>query len=246
VLAAAVLWSTGGLFIKWVSLDAPGVTMWRSLFAGVTIAIVARPRGVAPWRAGWLTWGLALSYASMLLLFVTATKLTTAANAIFLQFTAPLYLLVLGRFFLDERPTRLDLAAVAVAFGGMGLFFVGRLEPRDTAGNLCAIGSGAFATFLVLLRLLVSAETRPRAMIRATCCWWRLPGTTRPRTGAFMPARATRGCVPRVVQIGLACARVRLHAGAGGVAHRHAGTGAQPGGGSSSSASRRGGRSPGP
>jgi drug/metabolite transporter (DMT)-like permease len=167
VLGAAVLWSTGGLFIKWVSLDAPGVTMWRSLFAGATIALVVRPRGALSRPTGRLTWALAFSYAAMLLLFVTATKLTTAANAIFLQFTAPLYLLLFGRFFLDERPTRLDLASVAVAFGGMGLFFVGRLEPRDTAGNLCAIGSGiAFAAFLLLLRHpSCDAETRPRAMI---------------------------------------------------------------------------------
>jgi len=210
VLAAAVLWSTGGLFIKWVSLDAPGVTMWRSLFAGATIAIVARPRGVAPWRAGWLTWGLALSYASMLLLFVTATKLTTAANAIFLQFTAPLYLLVLGRFFLDERPTRLDLAAVAVAFGGMGLFFVGRLEPRDTAGNLCAIGSGvAFATFLVLLRQpSCTPETRPRAMILGNVLLVAASVAVNAvhEPGAFVPGVGDLGGLffLGVVQIGLA------------------------------------------
>ena len=167
VLGAAVLWSSGGLFIKWVSLDALGITMWRSLFAGVTIAVLVRPGWFAPWRAGGLTWGMAVSYATMMLLFVSATRLTTAANAIFLQYTAPLYLLVLGRFFLNERPSRFDLATVAVALGGMGLFFVGRLEADDVAGNACAIASGvAFAVFLVFLRQpSCTPATRPRAMV---------------------------------------------------------------------------------
>jgi drug/metabolite transporter (DMT)-like permease len=167
VLGAAVLWSSGGLFIKWVSLDALGITMWRSLFAGVTIAVLVRPGWLAPWRAGALTWGMAASYAAMMLLFVSATRLTTAANAIFLQYTAPLYLLVLGRFFLDERPSRLDLATIAAAFGGMGLFFLGRLEADDIAGNACAIASGvAFAVFLVFLRQpSCTPTTRPRAMV---------------------------------------------------------------------------------
>jgi drug/metabolite transporter (DMT)-like permease len=167
MLGAAVLWSTGGLFIKAVSLDAFGVTMWRSLLAGVAIAVVMRVRPFSPWREGWITWGAAISYALMLLLFVSATKLTTAANAIFLQYTAPLYVLVLGTLFLSERPTRLDVVTVGVAFGGMALFFVGQLDATDLAGNACAIASGvAFASFLVFLRLPGCApETRPRSMV---------------------------------------------------------------------------------
>jgi drug/metabolite transporter, DME family len=167
VLGAAVLWSTGGLFIKWVSIDALGITMWRALFAGITIAVLVRPKWVNPFRAGRLTWGLAISYAIMLVLFVSATRLTTAANAIFLQYTAPFYVLILSRFFLDERPSRIDLVALAAAFGGMGLFFVGRLEADDMAGNLCAIGSGmAFAVFLTFLRHpSCESGTRPRAMV---------------------------------------------------------------------------------
>lgn len=167
VTAAAVLWSTGGLFIKWVSLDALGVTMWRSLLAGITIAIIARPPFVKPWRANALTWGLALSYAATMLLFVTATKTTTAANAIFLQYTAPLYLLVLGALFLGERATRLDLATVAVAFGGMALFFVGRLETDELWGNIAALSAGVtLAIMMTLLRHRSCGQhTRPQAMI---------------------------------------------------------------------------------
>ncbi|MEO6042449.1 MAG: DMT family transporter [Tepidiformaceae bacterium] len=167
VTAAAVLWSTGGLFIKWVSLDALGVTMWRSLLAGITIAAITRPPFVKPWRVNALTWGLALSYAATMLLFVTATKTTTAANAIFLQYTAPLYLLVLGALFLGERATRLDVATVAVAFGGMALFFVGRLETDALWGNIAALSAGV--TLAVMMTLLrhrsCGPHTRPQAMI---------------------------------------------------------------------------------
>ena len=100
-------------------------------------------------------------------MFVTATKLTTAANAIFLQYTAPLYLLILGAMFLRERPTRLDYATVAIAFGGMCLFFVGRLEARDATGNLLAAASGVtLAVMFTLLRLpSCTTETRPQAML---------------------------------------------------------------------------------
>ncbi|MEJ5221683.1 MAG: EamA family transporter, partial [Tepidiforma sp.] len=122
MLAAAVLWSTGGLFIKSVSLDALGVTMWRSLFAGLTIAVLVRPRAAAPWRLSRLTWSIGVAYALTLVMFVAATKLTTAANAIFLQYTAPVYLLFAGPLFLRERVTRLDAVTVAAAFAGMSLF----------------------------------------------------------------------------------------------------------------------------
>lgn len=167
VLGAAILWSSGGLFIKAVSLDALGVTMWRSLLAAATILVVARPPLVAPWRAGRLTWAIALSYSATLLMFVSATKLTTAANAIFLQYTAPLYLLVLGAVFLRERPTRIDVLTVAAAFGGMCLFFVGRLDARDATGNGLAAASGVMLAvmFTLLRHPRCRTETRPQAML---------------------------------------------------------------------------------
>jgi drug/metabolite transporter (DMT)-like permease len=160
-----VLWSTGGLFIKWISLDALGVTMWRSLFAAATIAVFmgVRPSHI---RFDRITWALALSYAVMLVLFVIGTKLTTAANAIFLQYTAPLYVLLFGRYITGERPSRVDAVCVAVAFGGMALFFVGDLSGRSLWGSAAAAASGVgFALFLALLRHpRCRPETRPAAM----------------------------------------------------------------------------------
>jgi DME family drug/metabolite transporter len=167
VVVAATLWSTGGVFIKWVSLDAIGVTLWRSLFAGVTIALVSGVGFGVLRSASRFEWAVALSYATMLLFFVVGTKLTTAANAIFLQYTAPLHTLWLSRLLLDERPARGELACLGVAFGGMGLFFVGRLDASDAWGNLAALLSGlAFGLFFTLLRRPeCRQETRPRAMV---------------------------------------------------------------------------------
>lgn len=167
ILAAAVLWSTGGLFIKWVSLDAIAITLWRSVLAALTLALVFRVPLRVPAGERLLTTAIAVSYAVMLLLFVIATRLTTAANAIFLQYTAPLYVVVLSRWLLAERPSSIDIGCVLVAVGGMALFFVGRLETSDVNGNVCAIASGAgFALFLALSRFRgCTPQTRPRAMV---------------------------------------------------------------------------------
>jgi drug/metabolite transporter (DMT)-like permease len=110
---------------------------------------------------------VALSYAAMLLFFVVATKLTTAANAIFLQYTAPLHTLWLSRILLDERPTRAELVCLAAAFAGMSLFFVGKLEAVDLWGYLAALASGlGFGLFFTLLRRPeCRPETRPRSMV---------------------------------------------------------------------------------
>lgn len=153
VLFAALLWSSGGLFIKWVTVDAFVITQWRSLWAAITIGLLARARFAVIWRRPALGFALVASYALTLLTFVMATRLTTAANAIFLQYTAPLWVATVGFLFLREPPSRLDLVTLVFAFGGMVLFFVGRLEPTSARGNLVALSSGVFfATFLLLLR----------------------------------------------------------------------------------------------
>ncbi|HEX8843653.1 MAG TPA: DMT family transporter [Pyrinomonadaceae bacterium] len=150
VLAAALLWSTGGLFIKWTSLSAFELTFGRSLLAALTVAFFTRREGYRPNMMTVLT---SLLYAGLLLLFVVATKLTTAANAIFLQYTAPIYVLILEPLIYKEKFRRADLIAVTVCVAGMSLFFVGKLEPRDVSGNLTALASGlCFAFYILLLR----------------------------------------------------------------------------------------------
>src|SRR5258707_4299629 len=150
VLGAAILWSTGGLFIKATSLSAIELSFGRSLLAAITIAFVTRREGFGLNRVSAIT---SILYAALLLLFVLATKLTTAANAISVQYMAPVYVLILEPLFYKERFRRRDLITVAACVGGMALFFVGKLRPQDVSGNLLALASGVcFALFFLLLR----------------------------------------------------------------------------------------------
>lgn len=161
VLAAALLWSTGGLFIKWVTLSGLELSFGRSLLAAITVAIFTRREGFG---LNLVTALASLLYAALLLLFVLATKETTAANAIFLQYTAPVYLLIFEPLFYKEKFRSRDLIVVIVCVLGMSLFFVGKLRPQDVTGNLLALGSGfCFACYFLLLR-----HTKARAVNRAS------------------------------------------------------------------------------
>ncbi len=150
VVAAVLLWSTGGLFIKSTTIDAYQVTFFRSLLAAVTVMILTRKQGLKINGFGILT---SVIYALLLFLFVWATKKTTAANAIFLQYTAPIYILVLAPFVIGEKFHWRDLVTVAVVLAGMSLFFVGQLRLEDYQGNTAALFSGIFlGLYIMLLR----------------------------------------------------------------------------------------------
>ncbi|HEX6716487.1 MAG TPA: EamA family transporter [Pyrinomonadaceae bacterium] len=161
IIVTAFLWSTGGLFIKWTTLSGLEVSFWRSLFAIFTVAFFTRHEGFGLNR---LTAVAAVMYAALLILFVLATKATTAANAIFLQYTAPVYVLILEPIIYKEKFRPRDLITVAVCLGGMALFFVGQLRPQDVTGNIFALTSGVcFALYLLLLR-----HSRAREVNRAS------------------------------------------------------------------------------
>jgi drug/metabolite transporter (DMT)-like permease len=147
VAGAAVLWSSGGLFIKVAPFGPLGVACGRALVTTVFYLVFFRP----DLRKARLSTGLA--YAAMIVTFVSATKLTTAANAIFLQYTGPAYVLALSPWILGEPFDRVDAACVALSLAGMALFFVGRVEPGQLAGNLLGVLSGfSYALTVLLLR----------------------------------------------------------------------------------------------
>lgn len=163
LLAAALLFSTGGAAIKAADFTGWQIASFRSGIAALALLLLA-PRA----RKGW-TWQAALvgvAYAVCLTLFVLANRLTTAANTIFLQSTAPLYLLLLAPWLLKEPVRRKDLGFMLVVGLGLALFFVGVEQPAATApdperGNLLAVGSGfCWALTVVGLRWLASAEGR--------------------------------------------------------------------------------------
>ena len=150
VLAAALLWSTGGLFIKWTKLSGLELSFFRSFFALFTVALFTKHEGFGLNR---VTAAASALYAVLLILFVLATKETTAANAIFLQYTAPVYLLILEPLIYKEKFRSRDLLTVLICIGGMTLFFVGQLRPQDITGNFLALASGfCFALYFLLLR----------------------------------------------------------------------------------------------
>jgi drug/metabolite transporter, DME family len=153
ILAAVLLWSTGGLFIKLAALDAFQVTFYRSLFAALTVLAFVLLKGRARQALRISAFGLVctLIYSTLLFLFVWATKHTTAANAIFLQYTAPIYILILAPFVIGERFHIRNLVTVVFCIGGMSLFFVGDLTLGETRGNIAALGSGVFLGLYIML-----------------------------------------------------------------------------------------------
>lgn len=124
----ALLWSTGGLFIKILSLDALQISFYRSGIAALTIITISalrNRRNSKPLNIQFdkISVFSGVFYAGILIFFVAATKMTTAANAIFLQFTAPIYLLVLEPVFLKTKFESKNLITIAFTIFGMVLFF---------------------------------------------------------------------------------------------------------------------------
>lgn len=144
LLVTALLFSTGGAAIKATSLTSWQVASFRSVIAAVTVfALVPASRRVRDWSVV----AVGFAYAGTLVSFVLATKLTTAANAVFLQSTAPLWVLLLSVWVLQERVRRADVVLAGVVALGLALFFVGRETALATApdpprGNLLGALSG--------------------------------------------------------------------------------------------------------
>ena len=150
LIIAALMWSLGGLFIKLVNLNPMAITGIRSLGAAVVLLIyIKKPK--LYWNRYFFTGVLA--YSMMVILYVISIRLTTAANAIFLEFTAPLYVVAFSYFLLNERINRFDIFAMVIIFLGMGLFFMDELSFYGFWGNILALLAGVcLALVTVLIR----------------------------------------------------------------------------------------------
>jgi len=150
LVVAALCWSLGGLLIKAVAWPPLAVAGGRGLIAA--LFLLATNRGLRFHFSRDQILG-ALGYAACTITFCVATKLTTAANAILLQYTAPVWVALFGAWFLGERATRADWLTIVVVLGGMTLFFAGRLELAHFLGNIIAVVSGVcFAGMTIALR----------------------------------------------------------------------------------------------
>ncbi len=203
VILAAAMWSTGGAAIKLCQLSPWQIAGGRSLVAGLLLFLLFRSARVRPDRH--IAWAAA-AYAATVLLFVIANKLTTAANAIFIQDSAPLYVLVLSPLIVGERATKGELFAAPVYVLGIVLFFLDQLSPGQLAGNLLALASGvSFALCIMGLRRL-----RERGA-DAAAAWGNLLAVAAalPWVGQGPPPRATDVALVLflgVFQLGLAYA----------------------------------------
>ena len=150
ILAAAILWSTGGVFIKLISLNTYQLSFFRSTFAALVFLILFRK--VVVYANGFALLN-AFFYVVVLIFFVLATKLTTAANAIFLQYTAPIYVLIFEPIINKTKFEKINIITIIICLLGMILFFMGELSPGHLEGNLAALLSGvAFAAFFLGMR----------------------------------------------------------------------------------------------
>ena len=150
LLLAALCWSLGGLLIKWIPWPALAVAGGRGLLAGLFLAVATRGLRFTGSR---VQLAAAVAYALCTITFVAATKLTTAANAILLQYTAPVWVALFGASLLGERASRADWFAIAASLAGMALFFADSLRWSGTLGNLIGVASGiSFAAMTLLMR----------------------------------------------------------------------------------------------
>lgn len=148
--ATAVLWSLGGVLIKWVSLPPLAVAGFRSAIA-LPVLLIAFRTNTVNFSVVQLIGGV--SYAATVILFVYATKLTTAGNAILLQYTAPVYVALFSGWLLNEKIRWFDWAAIAAVLCGMSLFFLDELSPGGLTGNILAVISGfTFASLVLFMR----------------------------------------------------------------------------------------------
>ncbi len=139
MVAASILWSLGGLCIKFIPWGAMSIIGLRAFLAAIVFAIFRKSVKLKFTRGNVLA---AACSSITTILFVFANKLTTAAAAILLQFSAPIFIILIELIFYKKKPSLSAAIAVAVTLLGMLLFFADNLEAGGMLGNILAIFSG--------------------------------------------------------------------------------------------------------
>ena len=151
LLCTALLWSTGGILIKVVDMNPLSIAGCRCVIALPLLFYVYYKQ--KHFKISWTQFFGAIFYSLTVILFVVATKMTTAANAILLQYTAPIYVAILGAWFLKERVDIIDWIVIIVAFFGIFLFFIDDITFTGLWGNIIALITGlCFALLIILMR----------------------------------------------------------------------------------------------
>lgn len=156
VFMCALMWSTGGVLVKFIDMNPFAISGYRSLVALPVLLLFYPPKTLRFTLRMWLE---ALPLTVTGILFVLATKLTTAANAIVLQYSSPIFIILINRMFYKERARKSDIIVSLGCIAGIALFFLDELSPGNMLGNLLAIISGitSGAMFVIMNR---TAEDR--------------------------------------------------------------------------------------
>lgn len=159
MLLCAALWSIAGIFMKFIPWNGFALSGLRSLIAGLTIACYIRLKAM-PILITRRTVLSGIVTGSVYICFTVANKLTTAASAIVLQFTDPVFIVLLTALLYHKKPRRADVLVVLVTLFGIALFFFDQLSPGYLLGNCVAILSGLFMAGMYLCVGGLSAEER--------------------------------------------------------------------------------------
>jgi len=173
VVAAAFLWSTSGLFIKLLDWHPMVIAGTRSFVAAAFLLIVRLllPPPKDAKNRPFPLWACAIVFALTLVTYVIANKLTTAANVILLQYSAPIWAAILGWALIREKPNWEHWAALILVSCGLLLFFREGLDPGAVTGNVLAIVSGVLlGSHSVFLRMLKDGNPSDALLLGHTIC----------------------------------------------------------------------------
>lgn len=162
ILLTAILWSTGGLLIKFIPGNAVAINGARSLIALIFFCIYRKTVKV---KVNRFILAAAICLVLTNLLYVIANKLTTAANAIVLQYTAPIFVLIWDCIYQKKIPKKQQCLIVLMAFAGMILFFMDQLDGGQMLGNIIAIGAGLSFSGVFFINSLPKASSKDSSMI---------------------------------------------------------------------------------
>ncbi|MBQ6359720.1 MAG: EamA family transporter [Lachnospiraceae bacterium] len=181
VLLAAIALSLSGLFVKLATWDSIAVLGGKS---AATLAVAAVYMKMTNYRFVFnkpvILGGICLSLIS--LMFTVATRATSAANAIVLQYTQPFFVILLLWLIYKQRPAKAEITAVVIAFVGILFFFMDKLTPGGMTGNIIAICSGfVYAVFMLIKKMKGSdyvSSVVLSAVLNVVTCGWRIPMQT--------------------------------------------------------------------
>lgn len=159
MVICGILWSTGGIFIKLIPWNAFAIAGTRSLIAACVVLLYIKVKKI-PFQFNRKSVLSGAFMSGIFFFFVLANKLTTAANAIVIQFTSPVFMLILGAVFLHKKCRKGDIVTVTVTLLGISLFFFDQLSPGNLLGNCLAIVAGLMVAATYLTVGEVDEDTR--------------------------------------------------------------------------------------